>query len=167
MINTVDFSTIAAWFTAIVALGSLCWSVRTQNIIQKNEVKRTTIDAFNRLQSEVLDKLVLVDKENAELVVEERADNEACKQAYNDYKTLIARLEHFAVGVEQGAYDLDMVDKLAGEHLIYLLPKIKPIIDAANEHLQSDRHYQSYIGLVEQLKKRHPSVNTEYKQGTY
>lgn len=155
MIQESDFSTIAAWITALVALVTLIWSIQTQKTIHKKEIKRATIDAFNRLQSEVLDKLVLVDKANAELIVEEREDNEECRQAYNDYKTLIARLEHFAVGIEQGAYDLEMVDKLAGKHLVFLLPKIEPIIDAANDHMETDKYYQSYVKLVEKLRGRH------------
>lgn len=162
MIQECVFSISASWVaaiasmaTAIAAIGTLFWSARTQNKIQKNEVKRSTMDDFNRLQSEVLDKLVQVNRENAEVIAEEREDNEECKQAYNDYRALVARLEHFAVGIEQGAYDLDMVDKLAGEHLIRLLPKIKPIIDAANEYEETDKHYQSFVDLVGLLKERH------------
>lgn len=155
MLQDITLSTIASWIAALAAVGALFWSVHTQYSMQKKEVKRATIEAFNRLQSEVLDKLVLVDKDNAEIIAEEKADNEACKQAYNDYKTLIARLEHFAVGIEQGAYDLDVVDQLAGEHLIYLLPKIEPIIDAANKHVRTDKYYQSYVRLVEKLRYRH------------
>ena len=153
--NGSTFETIASWIAALAATGTLFWSVYTQNKIQKKDVKRATIDAFNLLQSEVLDKLASVDKANAEAIVERRETNEACRKAYNDYKTLIARLEHFAVGIEQGAFDLDIVDKLAGEHLIYLLPKIEPIIDAANEHVQTDKYYQSYVKLVERLRTRH------------
>lgn len=155
MIQSDFFSTIASWIAALVAVATLFWSVNTQNKMRKEEKKRATIEAFNRLQCEVLDKLVLVDKENAEVIADAREDNEACRQAYNDYKTLIARLEHFAVGIEHGAYDLDVVDKLAGEHLIYLFPKIEPIINAANEHVQPDKYYQNYVNLVKKLEQRH------------
>ena len=155
MIPDSIFTTTAAWIAALAAAFSLLWSVKTQKKIQESEIKRATIDAFNRLQSEVLDKLALMDRVNAEVIVEERENNEDCRQAYYDYKTLIARLEHFAVGIEQGVYDLDVVDKLAGEHLIFLLFKIEPIIDAANDHVHADKYYQSYIWLVEQLEKRH------------
>ena len=135
--NGSTFETIASWIAALAATGTLFWSVYTKKKKKK------------------LDKLASVDKANAEAIVERRETNEACRKAYNDYKTLIARLEHFAVGIEQGAFDLDMVDKLAGEHLIYLLPKIEPIIDAANEHVQTDKYYQSYVKLVERLRTRH------------
>lgn len=155
MINESVVATIASLITAIVAVFSLCRSVKTQKDIQKNEVKRATIDAFSKLQEDVLDKLVSEDKANAAIIAEERNDNEECKKAYNDYKTLVARLDHFSIGIEQGVYDLDVVDKLAGEHLVFLLPKIEPIIDAANEHLKTDKYYQNYVKLVEQLKKRH------------
>ena len=155
MLQDITLSTIASWVAALAAVGALFWSVYTQNIMQKNEAKRATIEAFNKLQNEVLDKLVKVDIENAEIIAEARDDNEECRQAYNDYKALIARLEHFSVGIEQGAYDLEVVDKLAGEHLVYLLPKIEPIIDAANEHARTDKYYQSYVELVRQLEERH------------
>ena len=155
MIQDSILTIIAAWIAALAAAFSLLWSVITQKKIQENEIKRATIDAFNRLQSEVLDKLALMDRKNAEIIVEERENNEDCRQAYYDYKTLVARLEHFAVGINQGVYDLDVVDKLAGEHLVFLLPKIEPIIEAANDHVHADKYYQNYTWLIEQLEKRH------------
>ena len=84
--NTSAFETIASWVAALAATGTLFWSVYTQNKIQKKDVKRATIEAFNLLQSEVLDKLASVDKANAEAIVERRETNEACRKAYNDYK---------------------------------------------------------------------------------
>ena len=85
MIQGSNLSIIASWIAASVAALSLVWSVLTQKRIQKLEVKRATIYAFNHLQSEVLDKLIKVDRANAELIVEERDNNEACRGAYNDY----------------------------------------------------------------------------------
>lgn len=104
-----------------------------------------------------MDKLAPLDSKNAELITENRYTSEECKQAYADYRTLIARLEHFSVGVKEKVYDLDVVDELAGEHLIFLLPKIKPIIDAANERCNVPKYYQNYISLVENLKSKHKS----------
>lgn len=155
MLQNSTFEILASCVTALVAVTTLFWSVNTQNKMRKDEVKRAIIEAFNRLQSEVLDKLVLVDKVNAKVIADAREDNEAYRQAYNDYKTLIARLEHFAVGVEKGAYDLDVVDRLAGDHLIYLYPKVEPIIAATNDQVQTEKYYQSYSKLVKKLEQRH------------
>lgn len=152
-----DISDIISSIAAVVAVAGLFHTVLTQKAIQKNEVKRSTIDAFNILQNEVLDKLAPLDKENALVITENRQDNEECRRAYVDYKTLISRLEHFSVGVQAKVYDLDVLDELAGEHLIFLLPKIKPIIDAANERCNPPKYYQNYIGLVENLKSKHKS----------
>ena len=144
-------STVAAGASAIIAAFMLRNSVRIQKEMKQEEKKRATWDVMKYLQSEVLDKLAPLDANNAELIAEARNDNDECRQAYADYKTLIARLEHFSVGVEQGIYDFDMVYELAGEHLIFLLSKIKPVIDAANEFQDTPKYYQSFMKLVDRL----------------
>ncbi len=152
-----EISDFISLIAVVIAIAGLCHTVLTQKRIQRNEIKRSTVDAFNRLQNEVLDKLAPLNEENAILVTENRKDNEDCRKAYADYRTLISRLDHFSVGVKEKVYDLDVIDKLAGEHLIFLLPKIKPIIDVANERCDPPKYYQNYIGLVEDLKSKHKS----------
>ena len=158
-----NISDIISLVAAVVASVGLFHTVFTQKAIQKKKIKRSTVEAFNKLQNEVLDKLAPLDSKNANVIAENRKNNEEFWQAYVDYKTLISRLEHFSVGVKEKVYDLDVLDELAGEHLIFLLPKIKPIIDAANERCDVPKYYQNYISLVENLKSKHRSCIADRK----
>ena len=144
-------SIIIALLSAIISFGTYYKTFRY-------EKRKATIESFNILQNEVLDKFVCIKKENADMIVE-NLDNTQCKEAYDDYRTLIARLEQFAVGVNKNIYDYKVVDMIAGRHLICLYIKIKPIIDKANEREELIVHYKNFVELVERLDFKHKIIN--------
>ena len=142
------------YVSILVAFISVVVSIATYMKTVSHDKKQATIDAFNLLQNEVLDKFVNIDNENSKMIVDNLSSKEF-KEAYDDCRALIARLEHFAVGVNKKIYDLNVVDELAGIHLIYLYKKIKPIIDYANRNESKNLHYHNYIELVDKLKRKH------------
>ena len=148
------------WVSITLAVLSIVFSIVTYITTVRHEKRKATIDAFNLLQNEVLDKFVCIGKENAKLIVENLKDKK-CKEAYDDQRALIARLEHFAVGVNQKIYNVDVVDELAGIHLIGLYVKIKPIIDEANKREQKTIHYRNFVELVKNLNRKHKMLNLE------
>ena len=146
-----------------IAVIALIVSIITQKKLKREKIKQATIEQFNIIQNQVLDNLATIsDKNNAKTIVEELElikENQECKKAYDDYRVLIARLEHFAVGVNEGVYDSNIVDKLSGVHLIYLLPKIQPIIDKTNENAKSGEYYYgNFVQLVNRLQNEHPNI---------
>lgn len=138
------------WISIIIAVISATFSIVTYVKTFIYEKRKTTIEYFNTLQNEVLDKLVSIETDNAVTIVE-NLDNEEIKKAFDDYRALIARLEHFAVGVNKKIYDYTVVDNVAGEHLVNLYEKIKPIIDKANEGEKKADRYSNYVKLVKKL----------------
>ena len=138
----------------IVAVISAIFSAVTYIKTFLYERRKATIECFNVLQNEVLDKFVSIKEQNAKTIIE-NLDNEQCRQAYGDYRALIARLEHFAVGVNKRIYDFKVVDKIAGIHLVRLYTKIKPIIDKVNEKEQSVNHYCNFVKLVKKLNRKY------------
>ena len=113
--------------------------------------RKATIEAINLLQNEVLDKFVSITKENAKVIVE-NLDDVKCKEAYNDYRALIARLEHFAVGVKKHVYSYNVVKALLGNHFIHLYSKVALIINEANKSEKSTKHYCNFEKLVKKIK---------------
>ena len=142
------------WLSIILAIISVALSLYTYTATVHHEKKKATIDAFNLLQNEVLDKFVCITKENAEVIVA-NLDDKKCKEAYDSYRALIARIEHFAIGVKEKVYDFNVVDELAGTHLIYLYKKIKPIIDNANKNEKKIKHYCNFASLVDRLNHKY------------
>ena len=86
-------------------------------------------------------------------------DDPKCKEAYNDYRALIARLEHFAIGVNKHIYDFSIVNNLLGVHFICLYLKIAPIIDEANKEQKTVRHYYNFLRLINKLDKKQKILN--------
>lgn len=143
-----DPTIIISIISITVSVIAFVHSIYLQHYLSR---KKATIEAFNTLQNEVLDKLVFDEKGNAELIVT-NLHNQDCVKAYNDYRTLVARLEHFAIGVNQRIYSFRVVKTLAGTHLISLFQKVKPIIDKSNEHFPENHNYREFTRLVERLK---------------
>ena len=79
-------SAVSAALSAIISLIALTVSINNQKKIKAEEKKQLTIEAFNQLQEQVLDKLASVDRENAELIVENRYKGNDFKQAYRRAK---------------------------------------------------------------------------------
>ncbi len=142
---------IAALVSAAIALGALVHSAVTQRRTADENRKNNTINAFNSLQDNVLDKMVSIAEDDIAAIVENKDDGVKVKEAYNGYRTLVARCEHFAVGVNSGVYDINLVNDLGGKHLIYLYQKVLPVIDEARTH--DDTAYKEFEKMVTALYK--------------
>lgn len=144
-------SGIATASSVIISIVALIITSRTQKKLKDQERKKNTIEAFSIIQSEVLDGLVDVDVKNAEMMVDD-IDEKECKEAYDAYRTMIARLEHFAVGINEGVYDFATLNKLAGKHLLFSYKKLSPIIEYANRFSNNNEYYGEYQKLINRIE---------------
>lgn len=160
-------SVIIALVSVIISAVALRRSEKHQSEMKTQAKKQATIEAFEKIQAEVLDKLINLSEKSANEAIEKFNNNEnseKCKRQYRDYELLIARLEHFAVGVYENVYDKDIVDKLAGNHLILMHSKIEPIIENVNKFVEKNSktkgkcYYHYYTSLIEDLKKNNSCV---------
>ena len=136
----------------VIAVLSAMFSIVTYLNTVRFEKRKVTIAAIHLLQNEVLDKFVSITKENAKTIVE-NIDDEKCREAYNDYRALIARLEHFAIGVNKHVYDFRLVEDLLGKHFVVLYDKIAPIICKGNRKEKCIKHYCNFVKWVEKFTK--------------
>lgn len=141
-----------------IAIVSAIFSTITYCVTVRYEKRKITIEAINLLQNEVLDKFVTIEEKNAQIIVE-TLDNEKCREAYDGYRALIARLEHFSIGVKKKIYDFGIVNDLVGVHFICLYKKIKPIIDRTNMHEKQACHYCFFLELVKKLDDKKKILN--------
>ncbi len=146
---------------AVVALGFSLVSGLYTVFVYKRECDRTrkhaTLEAFNTLQEQVLDELASYKPNEIHQIAENRRKNDT-KSKYNHCKTLIARIEHFAIGIEDHIYDYETVNKLAAEHLIFLYRKMKPLILAARESAAGVNTYIHFEELVKRLCDSNPGI---------
>ena len=147
-------SSIAAALGTIAAAISLVFAVRTQKKSVDRERRQATIEAYARLQDEVLDKLADIKPAEVKRAAENCFETEAERQIYHGYKVLIARLEHFAVGIAEDTYDFHTFYTLGGIHVKYLYEKVEPIIIEARNHTNDGSvPYAEFEKLYQRLKK--------------
>lgn len=144
---------VAAAVSAVFAAVELHRSRKANEKSLIRERKEATIEAFNELQKDVLDFFVDTNTDNYEMMIKYYKDSD-CKKAYNDTKALIARLEHFAVGINENIFDFEVFDKLGGIHIMYLYEKVLPIIRKANS-APGEEVYSEFTKLYERLTQTH------------
>ena len=140
----------AALISALASFGALINSIRIQKQSAKENKQRVTIEAFNRLQDLVLDKMVSFNNFDACILVDDKDYESEVREAYDGCRTLIAKCEHFAVGVNNDVYDFDLVNSLGGMHLVYLYYKVLPIIENARQYAKDS--YVEFEKLVKRLE---------------
>ena len=113
------------------------------------ERKEATLEAYNKLQSEALDMLNLYTRKN----IAEIAENPRSPE-YKELSSLLARCEHFSVGVNEGIYDKKVLKKLSGRYFISLFEKLEPMVLKKRSMGHQERYYESFELLAEAFEKR-------------
>ena len=131
----------------ILAIVSSIHSFYVYNQTVKHDKKQDTLDAFNILQEQVLDKINLY----SNLKIKEIAEDARSKE-YKELTILMARIEHFSVGVNSQIYDLEIVKRLAGKHFCAVYDKLLPMIEKKRTINKLDKHYDEFEKLVVGLK---------------
>lgn len=143
----------------------------------QREKKQATLDAFNVLQEQVFDKLnqytfsqiraicdnwqeTMAKKKNSKQPNGEYTCEEEKKQPeryLDEYITLsgyLARIEHFALGVNTGIYDVKVAERAGTAYLVMLYRgKLKPLLEAKHSGPGSTEYYAEFRKLAEKIEK--------------
>lgn len=136
------------------------------------ERKQATLDAFNVLQEQAFDKInqytfaeirevcdgwqkALNDKrKDDELTEDERKKIDKVVDEYRNLSGLLARIEHFSLGVNTGIYDAKIAERAATAYLVMLYRgKLKPLIEVKHSGKGNTEYYAEFRKLVEQIEK--------------
>ena len=120
----------------------------------KRQRKEATIHAYQTLQEQVLDKFVIISKNEIRNVISYKDESKEFLEIYNEYRALVARCEHFAVGVNNDIYNFEVLVELSGVHLVMLYKKLEPIIMCARNTKDGKDAFKNFEILVERLDKR-------------
>ena len=145
---------VASAASAILSYKQMKTSLKEENDRELSAKKERTIEAYTRFQIDVLDKLRMKKKKNVIEAVELKAVPEY-RDFYDGYRALIAKCEHFAVGLFEEVYDFEMFDKLGGEHVMYLFEKVYPVIEEARKAPTDVLPYTEFERLYEKLISIH------------
>ena len=142
--------------SALIATIALGFSFYTYFVGIKREQRRSTIDAFNKLQEQAFDPLNLYMPRDIVEYAKHTTDKE-----YKIISGYIARIEHFCVGVMNNTYDKKTVYELAHGYLDgrALWSRIAPILEAKNYDCNKEDFYQNIhktmIWMEKTTKKKH------------
>lgn len=111
--------------------------------------KQDTIDAFSALQSESLGQLNAYSPKRIKEISEDPHSAE-----YKTLSVLLARCEHFSVGVSEGIYDKKVLTKLAGRYFVGLYYKLEPMILKKRSLGQKENYYSEFEKVSKYILKR-------------
>lgn len=114
----------------------------------KHDKMQDTLDAYNQLQEQALDKLHVRSKEEILEISKKMRSAE-----YREISSYVARIEHFCVGVNMKIYDKKTVYQLAHGFLDGAIKeKIAPILE--RKKVNGENFYQNTDKVLEWMKKR-------------
>lgn len=145
MENSDYISIVAIIFAAVSIIVSIVTYVKSIN----RDRKRETLEAYNRLQNEVFDKLNLYKPSK---IVEISKNN--LSEEYKEISGYIARIEHFCVGVNSRIYDKKVVYELAHGYLDgdQIGKRINPFIEKKNSNSKNN-YYGNISKVIEWMNK--------------
>lgn len=128
------FAAVAAAVIAWITLGR---SRREQKEGLDRQKKQATIDAYNLLQCQVLDKLNAYRPADIKGIVNDRNSED-----YRKLSGYLARIEHFCVGLTNGIYDYETFYALAHGYFDsekgMLMSRILPIVEKKSGNVETD-----------------------------
>lgn len=138
-------SIIIAIVSAVVAVVSIVFSVISYRKTVIHNRKQATLDAYNRLQTEVFDNL----NTYRPCEIQDIAEDPKSK----DYKMIsgyLARIEHFCVGINEKIYDEDTFYTLAHGYFDgnQLKKRIEPLLEAKNRSNTTNELFYKNIHIV-------------------
>lgn len=138
----------------LISVVSLVFAVFTYYKTLVHDKKKDTLDAYNCLQEQALDKLYASYKpaDCKEIAQHPRLHAEE----YREISRYIARIEHFCVGVKQDIYDKEVVYELADGFLNGAIrERIEPIIARKNDRTDNSKDfYENTHFVMTELDKR-------------
>ena len=141
--------TMVEAISLLFSLAAAAFSVFTywSNII--HDRKQATLEAYNLLQEQALDQLYVYMPKQLKEVVKNRRSEE-----YKLLSSYVARVEHFAVGVNQKIYDLNTVYELSHGFLDGgIRTRIEILIGRKDENFDEE-FYQNIKVLYEKMDKK-------------
>lgn len=134
-----------------VSFFAAIFSIFTHISTVKRDRKQATLDAYNLLQEQVFDKIVLIPpSEMKEIAKNSRSEK------YKEVSGYLARIEHFCVGVNMKIYDFNTFYELA--HGFFdgrVKNRLEPMLESKQK--SSDDYYNNISKVLSQMKARSES----------
>lgn len=167
----------------LVSFATFLFTVLVTYRGEQREKKQATLDALNVLQEQVFDNLNQYTfrkirnnavqwqssiKEKNAFINNKEGTAEEFWNTYHEYDSIVdeyrklsgylARIEHFALGVNTGIYDAEVTERAATTYFVMLYKKMMPILLVKNngtltESKAKNEYHTEFSTLVKRLQK--------------
>lgn len=143
----------------IISVVAFLLSVYQFLVERKLNRMAATIDALVELQKDVLNNEEFINAQVDHVLEHHKTVNGEFDVAWETISEHLARIEQFAVGVNTKVYSIEILDRMAGSHIIKLFNKFEPIIIYKREKGKTNKRYIEFETMVNCLKKYNPNLN--------
>jgi hypothetical protein len=154
-----------AFWDAIGAVGTIfafVYAIYTYKQNVKWKRKENTLQAFNALQEQVFDTQTLnLTLDESDALVQRQSQAHADAENWVKITECLCRIEHFAVGINTGIYDLETINRMAGNFLIEKYDSLKPIIVYKKDVAHKGQNYMEFLKMVNaiiDLRNEQPAI---------
>ncbi len=178
---TMEF--VISMVAVLISISTFLFTVVVEHKKAQREKKQATLDAINTLQEQVFDKLneytygqvaeiatswtLGIEKKNEYVDAKlgtanefwaEHHEYDAAIEDYRKISSYLARIEHFALGVNTKIYDPTVTERATTKYFISLYGKLLPILAVKNGGTPTDKifenkYFQELERLINHLKK--------------
>lgn len=117
----------------------------------KRENQKATLEAYERLQTEVFNEMNMWSRDEIREAVEDNTSD-----AYKRLGNMLARIEHFCTGINKGIYDFDTFYDIAHGYFDeggMLFARIMPILEKKLENASED-YFRNIHKVWKRMDKR-------------
>ena len=131
-----------------------------QFIFERKRVRHeATINAFVELQKTVLNNSKYINADITKILTNhQKVQTGIVDNDWEEISEFLARIEQFSVGVNTKIYDIKVVDRMAGSHLIKEYNRFQPIINYKRQKSNTNKRYIEFETMVKKLKEFNPNI---------
>ena len=152
-------SLVLGLVTAVLIIGQLFVTIRTLKADHERRKKQATIEHVREIRPH-WDKhrRWLDDNFGPDGVTETALDKlDENKEVRENVRTLLAMLEHLAVGVNTGVFDKDLLYRMSGTYMVRIYHQLRPYIKRVQKDNQyAYVEYEEMATLFEESKRVSP-----------
>lgn len=174
---------VISMIAVIISIATFLVTVFIARRTEKRAKKQATLDAINTLQEQVFDKLneysankiyditttwVQATKEKKAYTSKKKGTADDFFASHPEYKDIfevyreissyLARIEHFALGVNTDIYDAEVTERATTKYFILLYYKIRPILAVKNggkvdDKVFDNKYHKEFETLIRHLQE--------------
>ena len=139
---------IISIIAVVISVFSFITTVITNILGNRREKRQATLEAYNRLQHEVLDVINTYSKEQIQEIAKDPHQND-----YKKISALLARCQHFAVGIKQKIYDKKTLKLLGNCYFDKIYDKLLPLIIKKRRLAHNDCLYKELEEVADYVQR--------------